>query len=89
MFANVFVYRREFVIIIDDFVVYVKLNDFVVYFENFLLSIVFVLTNEKIFFEFELFVIKFLQMNRQKNKLFDNFVFEILFDDDENVDFVN
>ena len=55
--ANVLVHRRKFAVVIDNFVVRIDLNDFVVNFEKFLLSIVFVSTNEKERFEFESFVV--------------------------------
>ena len=56
--ANVLVHRRKFVVVIDNLVVRIDLNDFVVNFENFLLSIVFVSMNEKKRFEFESFFVK-------------------------------
>ena len=58
VFANVFVHRRKFAVVIDNLVVRIDLSDFVVNLERFLLSIVFVSANEKERFEFESFVVK-------------------------------
>ena len=87
--ANVFVHRRELAIVVGDFVVCVKLNDLVVYFERLLLPAVLVSTNEKVFLELGPFATRLLQMGRQRDKPLDNFVLEILLDDDENVDLVD
>ena len=56
--ANVLVHRRKFVVVIDNLVVRIDLNDFVVNLERLLLSIVLVSTNEKKRFEFESLVVK-------------------------------